>query len=120
VRIGTSEIYRQTESLNYIQDAICVGKPNQGDVDVILFVKMKAGEELSLERKKTIKDVIRKNTTPRHVPKEIIAVKDIPYTRSGKKVELAVARILAGKPVTNIEALTNPECLKEYESYSAS
>lgn len=119
VRIGTSEIYRQTESLSFIQDAICVGKPNQGDVDVILFVKMKNAEDLSLERKKMIKEIIRKNTTPRHVPKEIIAVSDIPYTRSGKKVELAIARILSGKPVTNIEALANPECLKEYEVYSA-
>jgi acetoacetyl-CoA synthetase len=120
VRIGTSEIYRQTESFNFIQDAICVGRPNQGDVDVLLFVKMKNGEELTLERKKAIKDLIKKNTTPRHVPKDILVVTDIPYTRSGKKVELAIARILAGKPVTNIEALSNPECLSEYENYSAS
>lgn len=120
VRIGTSEIYRQTESFNFIQDAICVGRPNQGDVDVLLFVKMKNGEELTLERKKAIKDLIKKNTTPRHVPKDILVVTDIPYTRSGKKVELAISRILAGKPVTNREALSNPECLSEYENYSAS
>lgn len=120
VRIGTSEIYRQTESLDFILDSICVGKPNSGDVDVILFIKLKVNEELTIERKKMIKELIRKNTTPRHVPREIFAVKDIPYTRSGKKVELAITRILSGKPVTNIEALANPECLKEFEAYSES
>ena len=118
VRIGTAEIYRQTEGLNFILDSLCVGKPNNGDVDVILFVKLKDREELGLERKKQIKDLIKKNTTPRHVPREIIVVNDIPYTRSGKKVELAIARILAGKPVTNLEALVNPESLDEYYQYS--
>ncbi|MBY0413333.1 MAG: acetoacetate--CoA ligase [Bdellovibrionales bacterium] len=117
VRIGTAEIYRQTEGLHYILDSLCVGRPNEGDVDVILFVKLKNDEFLSNERKKEIKDLIKKNTTPRHVPREIYVVSDIPYTRSGKKVELAVTRILAKKPVTNTEALVNPESLKEYEQY---
>lgn len=117
VRIGTAEIYRQTEGLNYILDSLCVGRPSDGDVDVILFVKLKDKEELTVDRKKQIKELIKKNTTPRHVPREIIVVNDIPYTRSGKKVELAIARILAGKPVTNVEALANPESLDEYYQY---
>ena len=117
VRIGTAEIYRQTEGLNYIMDSLCVGRPVNGDVDVVLFVKMKPAEELTAERKKQIKDLIKKNTTPRHVPREINVVSDIPYTRSGKKVELAVTRILSGKPVTNVEALVNPDSLKEYYQF---
>lgn len=117
VRIGTAEIYRQTETLPFILDSLCVGKSRDGDVDVLLFVKLKVGEELTAERKKLIKEQIKKNTTPRHVPREIHVVGDIPYTRSGKKVELAVARILSGKAVTNIEAIANPECLKEYERF---
>jgi acetoacetyl-CoA synthetase len=117
VRIGTSEIYRQTENLPFIADALCVGKPVQGDVEVLLFLKLKPNEELTTERKKQIKDLIKKNTTPRHVPKDIFVVTDIPYTRSGKKVELAVTKILSGKPVTNVEALANPESLKEFEKY---
>ena len=117
VRIGTAEIYRQTETLSYIVDSLCVGKNNNGDVDVVLFVKMKSGEELSSDRIKQIKALIKKNTTPRHVPRDIFVVQDIPYTRSGKKVELAVTRILAGKAITNSEAMTNPECLDEYQSF---
>lgn len=117
VRIGTAEIYRQTEGLTYILDSLCVGRPVDGDVEVVLFVKLKPNEELGSDRKKQIKDLIKKNTTPRHVPREIYVVKDIPYTRSGKKVELAVARVLAKKPVTNLEALTNPESLDEYYQY---
>ena len=119
VRIGTAEIYRQTEGLHFILDSLCVGKPNNGDVDVILFVKLKDKEELGIDRKKQIKDLIKKNTTPRHVPREIIVVNDIPYTRSGKKVELAISRILSGKPVTNLEALVNPESLDEYYQYKS-
>lgn len=117
VRIGTAEIYRQTESLSFIQDSLCIGRSNNGDVDVILFVKLKVGEELTADRKKLIKDLIKKNTTPRHVPREIHAVADIPYTRSGKKVELAISRIVSGKAVSNIEAISNPECLSEYQKF---
>jgi acetoacetyl-CoA synthetase len=118
VRIGTAEIYRQTETVNYILDAICVGRPIDGDVDIVLFLKLKPNEELTLERKKQLKELIRKNTTPRHVPREIYAVQDIPYTRSGKKVELAITKILANKEITNVEAIANPECLDEYKLFN--
>ena len=118
VRIGTAEIYRQTELLPFILDSLCVGRNKNGEVDIILFIKLKDKEELTLDRKKLIKEQIKKNTTPRHVPKEIYVVSDIPYTRSGKKVELAIARILSGKIVTNKEALSNPECLVEYQQYA--
>ncbi len=117
VRIGTAEIYRQTETLPYIDDSLCVGKNRDGDVDVLLFVKMRIGEELTLARINEIKELIRKNTTPRHVPKEVHVVKDIPYTRSGKKVELAISNILHGKSVPNSEAIANPESLQEYMAF---
>lgn len=118
VRIGTAEIYRQTENLFFLQDSLCVGRPLAGDVEIILFVKMKENETLTNERKKEIKELIKKSTTPRHVPSEIFAVTDIPYTRSGKKVEIAVMKILAGKNVNNTEALVNPDSLKEYEQFA--
>lgn len=118
VRIGTAEIYRQTESLSFIQDSICVGKNVNGDVDVVLFVKLKASESLTPERIKEIKQLIKTNTTPRHVPREIHAVSDIPYTRSGKKVELAVSKIINGKAINNLEAIANPDCLEEFKNYT--
>lgn len=117
VRIGTAEIYRQTELLPWINDSLCVGRPVDGDVEVVLFVKLTEGKELTDDHIKEVKTVIRQNTTPRHVPRHIWAVSDIPYTRSGKKMELAVSRILAKRPLQNIEAVANPECLKEYEQY---
>lgn len=117
VRIGTAEIYRQTEGLNYLVDSICVGKQEDGDVSILLFVKMKEGQALSNDRIAEIKSLIKKNTTPRHVPKDIISVVDIPYTRSGKKMELAITRIVNKKELTNIEAVANPECLDEYRKY---
>ena len=89
VRIGTAEIYRQTELIEYLEDSICVGRPTiDGDVDVVLFVKMKFGESLSDDRIVEIKKTIKEKTTPRHVPRDVIAVGDIPYTRSGKKWSL--------------------------------
>ncbi|MBT3586252.1 MAG: acetoacetate--CoA ligase [Halobacteriovoraceae bacterium] len=117
VRIGTSEIYRQTEQLAYLADSLCIGRQRDGEVEVILFVKLMEGEELSTDRILEIKAKIKKNTTPRHVPKEVFLVQDIPYTRSGKKMELAITRILNQKPLSNIEAVANPECLKEYQDY---
>ncbi len=117
VRIGTAEIYRQTEQLPWIGDSLCVGREVDGDVEVVLFVKLAAGKSLTEDHLKEVKSVIRSNTTPRHVPRHVWAVTDIPYTRSGKKMELAVTRILAKRKLQNIEAVANPECLKEYEQY---
>lgn len=114
VRIGTGEIYRQTELLPFVDDALCVGKEVEGDVMVILFLKMKGSEKLTAERETEVKKWIRKNTTPRHVPEKIFAVSDIPYTRSGKKMELLIHRMIAGKAMNNLEALANPQCLDEY------
>ncbi|MCL6638163.1 MAG: acetoacetate--CoA ligase [Firmicutes bacterium] len=115
VRIGTAEIYRQVETLPEILDSIVVGQDWDNDVRVILFVKPAAGVELTEELKNKIKKVIRENTTPRHVPAKIIAVKDIPYTINGKKVELAVRNIIHNQPVLNKDALANPEALEYYK-----
>ena len=115
VRIGTAEIYRQTELLSYLDDSICVGKRVDGDVQVMLYVKMSSGEQLTEDRIVEIKTAIKKGTTPRHVPSEVLAVGDIPYTRSGKKMELAVTRLIAGKELSNIEAVANPDCLKFFK-----
>ncbi|MCB9093949.1 MAG: acetoacetate--CoA ligase [Halobacteriovoraceae bacterium] len=119
VRIGTGEIYRQTEKISYIDDTLCVGVQNsEGDVDIVLFVKMRDDNEKLDENKiKEIKTFIRSETTPRHVPKNIYQVTGIPYTRSGKKMELAITRMMNGKPLDNKEAMANPECLKEYEQF---
>ena len=118
VRIGTSEIYRQTEPLPYIEDSVCVGKKIEGDDSVLLFVKLVEGETLTDERVREIKKQIRSKTTPRHVPAAIYQVRDIPYTRSGKKIEGVVANIINNRKITNIEAISNPKCLDEYKQYS--
>lgn len=117
VRIGTAEIYRQTEQVSFLEDSLCVGKLRDGEVEVVLFVNLKKNEELTDSRIEEIKKLIKKNTTPRHVPKEIHEVSGIPYTRSGKKMELAITRIINNKKLTNIEAVSNPECLEEYNKY---
>jgi len=118
VRIGTGEIYRQTEKISFIDDSICVGKNIDGDVEVVLFVKTKNHIELSDMMKKEIKKTIKAETTPRHVPKHVIQVNDIPYTRSGKKMEVIINRIINGKKIDNLEAVSNPESLKGYESFN--
>jgi len=118
VRIGTAEIYRQVETIPEIKDSVVIGQEWDNDVRVILFVVLNDGVELTEELVKRIKTTIRKNTTPRHVPAKIIPVADIPYTISGKKVELAVKRMVHGQPITNRDALANPEaleCFKDLE-----
>ncbi|MFZ5597731.1 MAG: acetoacetate--CoA ligase [Bacillota bacterium] len=112
VRIGTAEIYRQVESVPEVEDSIVVGQNWNNDVRVILFVKLVEGVELSDELIARIKTAIRSNTTPRHVPAKIIAVKDIPYTLNGKKVETAVRSIIHNEEVSNKDALANPESLE--------
>ncbi|WP_243113798.1 AMP-binding enzyme [Desulfofundulus salinus] len=112
VRIGTAEIYRVVESLPEILDSIVVGQDWENDVRVILFVKLAGGVELTGQLINKIKTAIRDNTTPRHVPARIIAVKDIPYTLNGKKVEMAVRNVIHNQPVLYKDALANPEALK--------
>ncbi|MCS6884001.1 MAG: acetoacetate--CoA ligase [Acidobacteriota bacterium] len=119
VRIGTAEIYRQVDTIPEVVDSIVVGQDWKGDVRVVLFVKLAEGIELDEQLLERIKRVIRDNTTPRHVPAKIIQVPDIPYTINMKKVELAVRRVIHGEPVTNREALLNPESLSYYENIPA-
>jgi len=111
VRIGTAEIYRQVETIPEVKDSVVIGQNWDNDVRVILFVVLNEGIELTEELEKRIKTTIRKNTTPRHVPAKIIPVADIPYTISGKKVELAVRKVVEGREVTNKDALANPQAL---------
>ncbi len=115
VRIGTAEIYRQVEKVTEVVDSICVGLPKNGDVIVALYVVLRPEVELSAELISRIKSTIRDNTTPRHVPGIIKAVADIPRTKSGKIVELAVRNVLTGQPVKNIESLANPEALELFK-----
>ncbi len=115
VRIGTAEIYRQVESLPEIQEAIVVGQDFDNDVRVVLFVVLKPGFALDQALEDKIKSRIRSGTTPRHVPAKIVAVRDIPRTKSGKITELAVRDIIHGREVQNREALANPEALDLYK-----
>lgn len=114
VRIGTAEIYRLVESMEEIEDSLVVGQDWKGDVRVILFVKMAEAMELSDEIQARIKQTLRTNASPRHVPAKIIAVPDVPYTLNMKKVELAVKKVIQGEEVLNRDALGNPEALDYY------
>ena len=116
VRIGTSEIYRIVESIDVIEDSIAIGQDYNENQRIILFVIMKDNIALNQKMIDEIKTKIRKNCTPRHVPKKIIKIAGIPYTLNGKKVEVAVKRIIEGKEVLNIESLSNPETLKYYKN----
>ncbi len=115
VRIGTAEIYRQVEKQPEIAESIAVGQRWQGDVRIILFVKLQAGFTLDEALITQIKQRIRDNTTPRHVPDKVIAVDDIPRTRSGKIVELAVRNVIHNEAVTNLSAIANPEALDYFK-----
>jgi acetoacetyl-CoA synthetase len=112
VRIGTAEIYRQVEQLDEVVEAIVIGQPWQGDVRIVLFVRLREGLALDDALRDRIKRRIRDNTTPRHVPAVVAQVTDIPRTKSGKIVELAVRDVVAGRAVKNREALANPEALE--------
>ena len=111
VRIGTAEIYRQVAKLDAVLESLCIGQDWEGDVRVVLFVILRDAVELNDELESSIREVIRRHTTPRHVPAKIIAVADIPRTLSGKIVELAVRDTVHGRAVTNRDALANPEAL---------
>jgi acetoacetyl-CoA synthetase len=115
VRIGTGEIYRVMEKMEEVADTLVIGQNWEGDQRIILFVKIAEGFSLTEELKNKIKKVLRKNASPRHVPALIMAVPDVPYTFSMKKVESAVRNIVNGRPVLNRDALINPESLDYYE-----
>ena len=111
VRIGTAEIYRQAEQIDEVVESLVVGQQWQGDVRIVLFVRLRDGVSLDKGLDERIRGRIRDNTTPRHVPARIVQVSDIPRTKSGKIVELAVAKVVHGEEVKNREALANPEAL---------
>lgn len=112
VRIGTAEIYRQVETVAEVKDSLVIGRQIDGDVEVVLLVVPAEGSELTEDLIKQLRSRIRKGASPRHTPKHIVQVNDIPYTRSGKKVELAVARLINGSTRSdNRDALANPEAL---------
>jgi acetoacetyl-CoA synthetase len=114
VRIGTAEIYRQVEQLNEVLESLVIGQDWNNDVRVILFVKLREGLALDDVLIDKIKNQIRANTTPRHVPAKVLQVQDIPRTKSGKIVELAVRNVVHGQAVKNADALANPEALEYY------
>ncbi|KQV68321.1 acetoacetate--CoA ligase [Rhizobium sp. Root1220] len=111
VRIGTAEIYNQVEQMDEVAEALCIGQEWDDDVRVVLFLRLAPGVSLTDELVKAVKARIRTGASPRHVPAKVIAVNDIPRTKSGKIVELAVREIVHGRPVKNKEALANPEAL---------
>jgi len=111
VRIGTAEIYRQVEAFDEVLEALVIGQNWNGDTRVVLFVRLADGTMLDDRLQQAIRAAIRAGATPRHVPAKIIAVPDIPRTRSGKITELAVRDIIHGRPVKNTEALANAEAL---------
>ena len=114
VRIGTAEIYRQVEQLDEIVESLVIGQDWAGVVRVVLFVKLREGCALDDSLVNAIKRRVRENTTPRHVPAKILQVEDIPRTKSGKIVELAVRNVVHDAPVKNIDALANPEALEQF------
>jgi acetoacetyl-CoA synthetase len=116
VRIGTAEIYRQVEQVDEVIESLVIGQDWEGDVRVVLFVKLREGVQLGDELVTAIKRRVRENTTPRHVPAKIVQVHDIPRTKSGKIVELAVRDVVHGRAVKNIEALANPEALEHFKN----
>jgi acetoacetyl-CoA synthetase len=118
VRIGTAEIYRQVEQIPEVVEALAVGQTWQDDVRVVLFVRLAEGAVLDQALIDRIRQRIRSNCTPRHVPAKILGVADIPRTMNGKIAELAVREVIHGRPVKNVEALANPESLALYRDLS--
>jgi acetoacetyl-CoA synthetase len=119
VRIGTAEIYRQVEGLAQVQESMVIGQHWQGDVRIVLFVVLSEGAELDDELEAEIRARVRTGASPRHVPARIVAVRDLPRTRSGKLTELAVRDVVHGLPVRNTEALANPEALEQFRDLEA-
>ena len=116
MRLGTAEIYSEIERFNEIKESLVVGQSWDNDVRIILFVILNPKYKLNENLLKKLKLQIRKNASPRHVPRKVIQIKDIPRTKSGKIVELAVKNIIEGNTIKNIEALANPNALKQFKN----
>ena len=116
VRLGTSEIYSVVEKFKEIQESIVVGQPWRNDIRIILFVVLNKPYKLTEEIKLKIKKKIRLNASPKHIPSKIIKVLEIPKTKNGKIVELAVKQSIEGKTIKNLEALANPDSLKQFKN----
>jgi acetoacetyl-CoA synthetase len=114
VRIGTAEIYRQVEQLEEVVESLVVGQDWDGDVRVVLFVRLREGVSLDAGLCARIARMIREHASPHHVPRKILQVNDIPRTISGKISELAVREMIHGRPVRNQDALANPASLQEF------
>ncbi|MCF6238673.1 MAG: acetoacetate--CoA ligase, partial [Candidatus Marinimicrobia bacterium] len=119
VRIGTAEIYAIVENHPAVADSLVVGQAWQDDERVILFLKLQPGSVLNEDLQKELRTLIRQNCSPRHVPAKILETADIPYTINGKKVEIAVKKIIQGLSVQNQSALANPESLELYRDIGA-
>ena len=116
VRIGTAEIYREVEQFDEVVESVVVGQRWDGDERVVLFVRLRDGQTLDDKLRERIRARIRRNTSPRHVPARIVQVGDVPRTRSGKIVELAVRDVVHGREVKNREALANPDALELFRN----
>lgn len=116
IRIGTAELYRALETMNEINDSVFVGHQYENDERIVLFVKLNKGFQLNDKLQKKIRSTIRSNCSPRHVPAVILETPDIPYTMNGKKVEIAVKKIINGEEVKNKDAISNPESLEYFKN----
>ena len=115
VRIGTSEIYRIVEKINEISDSLVVGQSWKGNQRILLFLKMEQNQPFNETIVKKVKDLIKIEGSPRHVPEIVLETEEIPYTINGKKVEIAVKKIIEGISIDNIESLQNPKALIHYK-----
>ena len=116
VRLGTSEIYNEVEKFEEIKESIVVGQPWKNDIRIVLFVVLNENYKLTEELISKIKNAIKKNASPRHVPSKVLSILDIPKTKNGKLVELAVKQTMEGEKVKNLEALANPESLEQFKN----
>ena len=116
VRLGTAEIYSVVEKFNEVQESIAVGQSWDNDIRIILFLVLNKGYKLTNEIREKIKKTIRLKASPRHVPSKIISIFDIPKTKNGKIVEMAVKQTIEGKVIKNLEALANPDSLKQFKN----
>ena len=116
VRLGTAEIYSVVEKFEEIQESIVIGQSWKNDIRVILFVVLNKGYNLNDDIKEKLKKAIKFNASPRHVPSKIISILEIPKTKNGKLVELAVKQSIEGYKIKNLEALANPDSLKQFKN----